>query len=72
MYLTRGAGNQGGNEGERALGAKAGNTEWQSEAMGLLRALGSYGKFQAGSNTIEMTTLAGRVPGHGESLEAER
>lgn len=34
MYLTRGAGNQGGNEVERALGAIAGNPEWQSEAMG--------------------------------------
>lgn len=37
-----------------------------------MRAVESCGKFQAGSNTIEMITLAGRVPGHGESLEAER
>lgn len=31
-----------------------------------MKALGSYGKFQGGSNTTEMITLAGRLPGHGE------
>ena len=41
----RGAGNPGGNGVERALGAKAGNLEWQSEAMELLRVLGCYGRF---------------------------
>ena len=57
---------------ERQVGPDCERVSRLGDLMFLCEGARALGKFHGESNTTEMITLAGRFPGHGESLEAER